>query len=171
MTAPETGKQPNMNKEETIDYLRKRDIEVEVTEHQAVYNMAELDSVDLPYPDRDAKNLFVRDDKKRNYYLISVKDDKRVDLKEFRKAQGLRALSFASADDLAKIMDLTPGSVSPLGILNDEERKVTFFLDEAFKGGLVGVHPNDNTATVWLRTEDLTALLEEHGNAVSFAEL
>lgn len=171
MTAPETGKQPNMNKEETIDYLRKRGIEVEITEHQAVYNMAELDSVDLPYPDRDAKNLFVRDDKKRNYYLISVKDDKRVNLKEFRKAQGLRSLSFASADDLAKIMDLTPGSVSPLGILNDEERKVTFFLDEAFKGGLVGVHPNDNTATIWLDADALMHIVEEHGNEARYVDL
>ena len=171
MTAPETGKQPNMNKEETIDYLRERGIEVEVTEHQAVYNMAELDSVDLPYPDRDAKNLFVRDDKKRNYYLISIKDDKRIDLKEFRKAQGLRSLSFASADDLAKIMDLTPGSVSPLGILNDEERKVTFFLDEAFKGGLVGVHPNDNTATIWLDADALMHIVEEHGNEARYVNL
>lgn len=171
MTAPETGKQPNMNKEETIDYLRERGIEVEVTEHQAVYNMAELDSVDLPYPDRDAKNLFVRDDKKRNYYLISIKDDKRIDLKEFRKAQGLRSLSFASADDLAKIMDLTPGSVSPLGILNDEERKVTFFLDEAFKGGLIGVHPNDNTATIWLDANALMSVIREHGNEARYVDL
>lgn len=160
-----------MNKTETIDYLRERGIEVEVTEHQAVFNMAELDAVDLPYPDRDAKNLFVRDDKKRNYYLISVKDDKRVDLKEFRKAQGLRALSFASADDLAAIMDLTPGSVSPLGILNDEERKVTFFLDRAFEGGLVGVHPNDNTATIWLDANALMNVIREHGNEARYVDL
>lgn len=160
-----------MNKTETIDYLRERGIEVEVTEHQAAFNMAELDAVDLPYPDRDAKNLFVRDDKKRNYYLISVKDDKRVDLKEFRKAQGLRALSFASADDLAAIMDLTPGSVSPLGILNDEERKVTFFLDRAFEDGLVGVHPNDNTATIWLDANALMSVIREHGNEARYVDL
>lgn len=56
-----------------------------MTEHEAVFNMAELDSVDLPYPDRDAKNLFVRDDKKKNYYLITVMGDKRVDLKELER--------------------------------------------------------------------------------------
>jgi Ala-tRNA(Pro) deacylase len=122
----------------------------EVTEHAAVFNMEELDAVDLLYPDADAKNLFVRDDKKRNYYLITVKGDKRVDLKEFRKKHGLRNLSFASADDLMNIMCLIQGAVTPLGLLNDEERKVTLYLDVAFGDGLIGVHPNDNTATLWM---------------------
>ncbi len=57
-----------MNKQETYDYLTKKGVEYEVTEHKAVFNMAELDEVNLPYPECDAKNLFVRDDKKRNYY-------------------------------------------------------------------------------------------------------
>lgn len=160
-----------MDKQETYDYLESHGIEFETTEHQAVYNMEELEAVQLPYPDRDAKNLFVRDDKKRNYYLITVMGDKRVDLKEFRKAHGLRALSFASADDLLAIMGLTPGAVTPLGLLNDEDRKVTLFLDECFKGGLIGVHPNDNTATVWLQTQDLVCLVEEHGNSVHVTEI
>ena len=86
-----------MNKQETYEYLRTRNIEFEITEHKAVFNMKEFADVELPYPQWDAKNLFVRDDKKRNYYLITVKGDKRVDLKEFRKQHGLRNLSFASA--------------------------------------------------------------------------
>ena len=110
--------------------------------------MAELDSVELPYPEADAKNLFVRDDKKRNYYLITVKGDKRVNLKEFRRANGLRPLSFASADDLMMIMELIPGAVTPLGLLNDSENRVKLYLDSSFGDGLIGVHPNDNTATV-----------------------
>ncbi len=160
-----------MTKQETYQYLTDRGVRYEVTEHPAVFNMAELDAVRLPYPDRDAKNLFVRDDKKRNYYLITVKGDKRVDLKDFRKRHGLRPLSFASPEDLMAVMGLIPGAVTPLGLLNDEERKVTLFLDSAFSGGLVGVHPNDNTATVWLQAEDLTRLIEEHGNIVCVAEL
>ncbi len=160
-----------MNKQETYQYLTDRGVRYEVTEHAAVFNMAELDAVRLPYPDRDAKNLFVRDDKKRNYYLITVKGDKRVDLKDFRKRHGLRPLSFASPEDLMAVMGLIPGAVTPLGLLNDDERKVTLFLDSAFSGGLVGVHPNDNTATVWLQAEDLTRLIEEHGNPVCVAEL
>ncbi len=160
-----------MTKQETYQYLTGRGVRYEVTEHPAVFNMAELDAVRLPYPDRDAKNLFVRDDKKRGYYLITVKGDKRVDLKEFRKKHGLRPLSFASPEDLMAVMGLIPGAVTPLGLLNDAERKVTLFLDSAFSGGLVGVHPNDNTATVWLHSEDLTRLIEEHGNTVCVVEL
>ena len=156
-----------MTKQETYDYLAVHGINFEITEHMAVFNMEELDAVELPYPDRDAKNLFVRDDKKRNYYLITVKGDKRVDLKAFQQAFGTRKLSFASADDLMAIMGLIPGAVTPLGLLNDAERKVTLYLDEAFMGGLMGVHPNDNTATVWLRAEDLVRLIREHGSTVN----
>ncbi len=160
-----------MNKQEVFEYLTERGVTYEVTEHAAVFNMEELDAVDLPYPDCDAKNLFVRDDKKRNYYLITVKGDKHVDLKQFQQAHGTRKLSFASADDLMSIMGLIPGAVTPLGLLNDSERKVTLFLDSAFGAGLIGVHPNDNTATVWLRTEDLAGLIREHGNAVNIVEI
>ncbi len=156
-----------MTKQETYDYLTEHGVSYETTEHAAVYNMEELDAVELPYPDRDGKNLFVRDDKKRNYYLITVRGDKRVDLKAFRKEHGLRNLSFASADDLMSIMRLTPGAVSPLGLLNDEERKVTLYLDDAFGDGLIGIHPNDNTATVWLKSGDLVRIIEEHGNPVN----
>lgn len=160
-----------MNKTETYQYLKDKGVPYEVTEHGAVYNMEELAAVDLPYPDCDAKNLFVRDDKKRNYYLITVKGEKRVNLKEFRKAHGLRNLSFASPDDLEKIMGLIPGAVTPLGLLNDEEKKVIFYLDQEFEESLIGVHPNDNTATVWMQSKDLLALLKEHGTEVNVVEI
>ena len=157
-----------MDKQQTYDFLTASGVEYEVTEHEAVYNMEELDAVDLPYPGADAKNLFVRDDKKRNYYLITVKGDKRVDLKEFRKTHETRPLRFASEDDLMAIMKLISGAVTPLGLLNDDERKVQFYIDEDFMAGSgrIGVHPNDNTATVWLQASDLIKLIEEHGNAV-----
>lgn len=80
--------------------LTERGIWHEITEHPAVYNMEEMAAVDLPYPEADGKNLFVRDDKKRQYYLITVRGDKRVDLKAFRQANHTRPLSFASAEDL-----------------------------------------------------------------------
>ena len=160
-----------MTKEETYAYLTAHGVGYEVTEHPAVFNMEELGAVELPYPDRDAKNLFVRDDKKRNYYLITVKGDKRVYLKEFQQAFGTRKLSFASADDLAAILGLIPGAVTPLGLLNDTEHKVILYLDSAFGDGLIGVHPNDNTATVWLSTGELIRILREHGNEVKLVEL
>jgi Ala-tRNA(Pro) deacylase len=159
-----------MNKQEVYDFLKEKGIPYEVTEHQAVYNMEELDAVELPYPDRDAKNLFVRDDKKSHYYLITVRGDRRVNLKDFRKKQNLRNLSFASPEDLKEWMDLEPGAVTPLGILNDEKKEIGFYLDSAFGDGLIGVHPNDNTATVWLKAPDLIGLLKEHGNSVTIVD-
>lgn len=162
-----------MNKQEVYDFLKERGIWVEITEHKAVFNMEELDSVELPYPQYDAKNLFVRDDKRKNYYLITVKGDKRVNLKEFRKKNQTRPLTFASEDDLLGIMRLTPGSVTPLGILNDDERKVKFYIDKEFLDelGIIGVHPNENTATVWLKTADLLKIITEHGNEYEVVEL
>lgn len=160
-----------MNKAKTYEFLNKSGVNYEITEHKAVFNMEELGEVKLPYPEFDAKNLFVRDDKKQNYYLITVKGDKMVNLKEFRKKYGLRNLSFASAEELMKIMGLTPGSVTPLGLLNDEGHIVKFYLDSEFNGTLIGVHPNDNTATVWLKSEDLIRIIKEQGNEVSLAEI
>lgn len=160
-----------MDKQQTYKYLDEHNINYKVTEHRAVFSMDELDRVELPYPQWDAKNLFVRDDKKRNYYLITVRGEKRVDLKDFRKKHGLRTLSFASADDLMDILKLTPGSVTPFGLLNDEQCRVHFFLDSQFENNMMGIHPNDNTATVWLKTDDLVRLIEQHGTAIEFVEI
>lgn len=160
-----------MNKQETYRFLKEHGISCEITEHKAVFNMEELDSVELPYPEWDAKSLFVRDDKKRNSYLITVKGDKRVDLKAFRKAQGLRPLSFASAEERMACLGLIPGAVTPLGLLNDPEHRVRFYLDTEFLGNRIGVHPCDNTATVWLQAEDLMRLIWEHGNEADWVTL
>ena len=89
-----------MNKSETLYYLDQRGIKYEIVEHQAVYNMAEMEQIDLPYPEADAKNLFVRDDKKRNYYLLTIKGNKRVNLKQFQEENSTRWLILASTLDL-----------------------------------------------------------------------
>lgn len=162
-----------MDKNDIYEYLKIENIWFEVTEHEAVYNMEELSAVDLPYPEADAKNIFVRDDKKKNYYLITVKGDKRVDLKNFKEKYETRRLSFASENDLMNIMELIPGSVTPFGLLNDGEKKVQFYIDKDFKNppGLIGVHPNDNTATVWIKTDDLINIIKKHGNKVNIIEI
>lgn len=158
-----------MTKQETYDLLRAAGVEFEITEHPAVFNMDECAQLELPYPEADAKNLFVRDDKHREYYLITVRGDKRVDLKAFRRTHGTKPLTFASPDELMALMKLTPGSVTPLGLLEDREHRVHFFLDEEFllPPGRIGVHPNDNTATIWLHTEELLSVLRTHGTDIS----
>ncbi len=162
-----------MNKDKIYELIKDKNIWYEITEHKAVYNMQELAQIKVPYPEKDAKNLFIRDDKKRNYYLITVKGDKKVDLKEFRKNNNTRPLTFASSEDLMEILNLIPGAVTPLGVLNDKERKVTVFIDEFFKEepSIIGIHPNDNTATIWLYTKDLIDIIKEHGNAVEIINI
>lgn len=162
-----------MNKEEIYKLIKEKGYWHEITEHKAVFTMDEVNDIYVPYPEYDAKNLFVRDDKKRNYYLITVKGNKKVDLKEFRKNNNTRPLSFASENDLMTILNLIPGSVTPLGLLNDQELKVSFYLDKEFLTGkeIIGVHPNDNTATIWLKVEDLITLIKDHGNEVTIINL
>lgn len=158
-----------MNKQEIYKYLKEENISYEITNHKAVYNMEEASKIDIPYPNQDAKNLFVRDDKKKNYYLITVRGNKRVDLKEFSIKNNTRRLSFASKEDLMKIMKLIPGAVTPMGILNDENNIVKFYLDKEFleEPKFLGVHPNDNTATIWIKTVDLIHIIKKHGNEVN----
>ena len=81
-------------------------------------------------------------------------------------------MSFASKDDLESILKLIPGAVTPFGLLNDDEKKVKFYIDRGFLSGdgIIGVHPNDNTATVWLRAEDMIKIIEGHGNTVIIAD-
>ncbi len=157
-----------MKKQEIYELLKRKNICHEITEHPAVFSMEELPTIHIPYPDAVAKNLFVRDDKKKNYYLITVKGDKRVDLKAFRKEKGTRPLSFAAEEELKEIMQLLPGEVTPFGILNDEERRVKLFFDNSFFDfdGIIGVHPNENTATIWIQAKDLVDIIREHGNEV-----
>ena len=102
---------------------------------------------------------------------ITFRCSKRVDLKEFQRRHGTRRLSFASPEELLRLLDLTPGSVTPLGLLNDRDHAVRFCLDRDFDGGRIGVHPNDNTATVWLSVRALLALLRDRGTEIELVEI
>lgn len=93
-------------------------------------------------------------------------------MKDFRRNNETRPLSFASKNDLLDIMNLKLGSVTPLGLLNDKDNKVLFYIDKEFMKDkhIVGVHPNDNTATIWLKVKDLIEIIKEHGNKVNIEE-
>lgn len=71
------------------------------------------------------------------------------------------------------ILGLIPGAVTPLGILNDEERKTMVYIDDEFfqNNEIIGVHPNDNTASVWLKVNDLINIIKEHNNFIEIVEL
>ena len=68
-----------MIKQEVYDYLSAQGIQCEITEHPTLNNVEELLAAKLPYPEARAKNLFVRDDKKQHYYIITTKEQKRID--------------------------------------------------------------------------------------------
>lgn len=141
-------------------------------EHPPANTIEEIDSFHLPDANAIAKNLFLRDAKKRHYYLIVMRKDKTANLKEICLSLGSRPLSFASEEDLSNYLGLKKGAVTPLGILNDESRKVEVIFDKdllSFRN--IGIHPIENTATVWLSLTDLVGIIKMHGNTVSYLKL
>lgn len=140
-------------------------------DHPAAFTIEEMDAIALPHREAVAKNLFLRDQKGKRYFLVVLPGHKRADLKTLGEILGTR-LSFASEERLGQYLGLEKGSVTPLGVLNDEERVVEVFFDmELNSMPLMGVHPNQNTATVFLKPEDLAGLIRDHGNPFKRVEL
>ncbi len=158
-------------KQEVYALLNERGIEYEAIEHEAVYNMEEADALELPHREAGTKNLFIRDDKKRSYYVVSIPEHDRLDLKALREKLGSRPLKFAQDNELMDLMGLIPGQVTPFGTLNDTEHKVKVLISDYFRGGLMDAHPNDNTATMILKADDVVELLKSFGVDVSYIKL
>lgn len=167
----EDGETPMYGKAEVLSLLKDRGIGFEATEHPPVYTIDDMLALDMPHPDRIAKNLFLRDDKKRRYYLVVSREDRKVDLKALRTVLESRPLSMASEADLWEFLKLRKGAVTPFGVLNDPERRVDVLIDSFFEGGLMGVHPNDNTCTVWIGAEDLASIIGDSCASLRFGEL
>lgn len=108
----------------------------------------------------------MRDDRKKNFYLVSVPGHRSINLKTLAERIPSRKLSFASEADLWEWLRLEKGHVTPLGVLNDEQKDVIVVFDRALRGQQIGIHPMENTATIFLAFEDVRRLVEEHGNPV-----
>ena len=160
-----------MNKQELYQFLDEQKIEYSVIEHAPVYTVEEAEKLCLPHHEAGAKNLFLRDDKKRNYYLLTVRDALPIDLKQFQERIGSRRLSFASEEDLMRFLALKKGAVTPFGVLNDTQCAVQVYIDAYFANKQISVHPNENNATVYLAANDLVELLRTHGNKAEYIEL
>lgn len=158
-------------REPVLAALAAAGIEYELTDHPAVYTMEEMNALRLPHGEAVVKNLFLRDPKGRRFFLASLRGDKRADLKTLGERLGVR-LSFASEERLGELLGLEKGSVTPLGVLNDQERRVEVLFDADIRAmPLVGVHPNENTATVFLSPLELERLIRDHGNPFEWVEL
>lgn len=161
----------SITKEQIFQLLDRQGITYRHVAHKAVYTIAELDSLGLENTENIAKNLFVRDDKKNQYFLLVLKKEKHLNLKLLQEQKNIRRLSFASEADLSNILGLAKGEVTPLGILNDQEHRVSVLIDTEFKGKEIGIHPNVNTVTIWIQAEALFRFLKQFGNFLEWTEL
>lgn len=162
----------NSIRQKVYDVLEVMNISYDVVEHPAVYTIEEMEELNIDSKNEVVKNLFIRDDKKNRFFLIVLHKDKRADLRELRKQLNSRPLTFASEKYLFKYLGLNKGAVSPFGVLNDTECTVEVIFDKdilAFER--IGVHPNDNTATVWIRPQDLELVIKNHGNVISYIDI
>jgi len=162
----------NNAREKVFDTLKSMNMQYDVVEHPPVYTMEEMENLNIDSKNEVVKNLFVRDEKKKNYFLIVLRKDKQVNLKKIRTELNFKPLSFASEEDLEKYLGLSKGAVSPFGILNDTECRVEVVFDkDILLYEHIGVHPNDNTATVWISPRDLEFIIKNHGNSIRYLSL
>lgn len=155
------------NKEEIYEILKEKGFAFDVVEHIPVFTMEEMEK-EIQRDTRDiVKNAFLRDEKKKHWYLVLMEKDKSLDMNKLREKLGSSRLSFAREDYLKERLGVGAGAVSPLAILHDVEHKVEVLLDEDLaRHELVGVHPCDNTATVFMKTRDLEQLIRDNGNSI-----
>jgi Ala-tRNA(Pro) deacylase len=138
----------------------------EAYEHSAVYTIEELDAVHIPHREQIVKNLFLRDDKKKNFYLVTVPGHKTVNLKSLSERIPSRRLSFAGEESLRELLMLERGHVTPLGVLNNTQKNVIVVFDQSLQNRRIGIHPMENTATIFIAFEDIQKLIKDHGNTV-----
>ena len=159
-------------KEGVLKKLDELKIDYELMEHEAVYTIEEMENLNMPRIDEVIKNLFVRDEKKQNYYLIIVSKNKSVNLKELRRKIECKPLTFAKEEDLYKYLGLTKGAVTPLGVFNDKDAFVHLIIDkDLYSYERIGIHPNENTATVWVKLDDIIKLYKDNGNDIIDVEI
>ena len=159
-------------KEDIRVYLDEKNIPYEWFDHKAVFTIEEMMGIGLEKEEDIAKNLFLRDAKGKRHFLVVIQENKRADLKTLGEKIGAGKLSFASEERLMKYLGLTKGAVTPFGILNGTNCAVEVIFDADFQNKeVIGVHPNDNTASVFLAFSDLEQMIREHGNPVQFLSL
>ncbi|MCR5666524.1 MAG: prolyl-tRNA synthetase associated domain-containing protein [Eubacterium sp.] len=131
-----------------ITYLR--------TDHEAANTMEACNEIDRVLEVLICKNLFLCNRQKTKFYLLMMPGDKKFKTKELSKQIHSARLSFADSNDLLKYLDIEPGAVSVMGLMNDTEHAVTLLVDEDVKAGeYIGCHPCVSTSSLKLRTQDL----------------
>lgn len=147
------------------DFLARHEIQYTLYKHPAVFTVAEAQVHCSHIPGIACKNLFVLDSKMQKYYLITTPALKSIRINEIRKMIGAKKLHFASPEELATKLALLPGSVTPLGLVNNQEHDVEFLIDqEIWDADLSSFHPNTNTETITIDRENFHRLVSVLGN-------
>ncbi len=141
----------------TYNLLDSLGIEYFRIDHEAAYTMEACEEIDRSLGDAViCKNLFLCNRQKTAFYLLMIPGDKVFKTKELSRQIGSARLSFAGAEDMEKYLDITPGSVSVLGLMNDKDNAVRLLVDEdILKGEFFGCHPCVNTSSLKLRLSDV----------------
>lgn len=158
-----------MNQIDIFKILEALEIPFTLQEHPAIFSEKDSESVEIFLEGIDVKNLFVKD-KEKNYALVSMDLHKRADLKKIAAELGFGRLSFCSPDELMHFLNIAPGSVSPLCILFDTEKKVKVLFDKNFQNQKVIIHPLRNTASISLDFNDLLKFVNHYGHDFLFGD-
>lgn len=154
------------------DILSDLRIQYEKHDHPAVFTVADSDTYDIHLDGAHTKNLFLTTKEKDTYYLLVVDSAKRVDLKSVANFVNKKKLTFAPPEMLFRYLEVTPGSVSPFGLINDAGKDVIVLVDkDLMLFDKVGFHPNTNTATLIISTDDFKKFLDWCANTCFFIEV
>ncbi len=148
-----------LNKEIRVyDFLDKLGIQYQRIDHEAAMTMEACEEIDRALGDNTTicKNLFLCNRQETDFYLLLMPGDKPFKTKDLSAQIHSARLSFAKPEYMEKYLDITPGSVSVLGLMNDSEKKVQLLIDEdVMKEPYFGCHPCINTSSLKFTTEDL----------------
>ena len=140
----------------TYDFLYELGIEYFRTDHEEANNMEACNVIDAVLGVVICKNLFLCNRQKTNFYLLMMPGDKKFKTKELSSQIGSARLSFADPEDMLKYLDIEPGAVSIMGLMNDKDHAVKLLIDEdVLKGEYIGCHPCVCTSSLKMRTEDI----------------
>ncbi|MGN0432096.1 MAG: prolyl-tRNA synthetase associated domain-containing protein [Lachnospiraceae bacterium] len=138
------------------ELLDRLEIPYERLDHDAMMTIEACQDVDKLLGISICKNLFLCNSQKTKFYLLLMPGEKRFDTKTFCKQIGSPRLSFAPAEYMEEFLNITPGSVSVLGLMNDKDRRVSLYIDEeVLAAEEFGCHPCINTSSLKLKTADI----------------
>ena len=140
----------------TYDFLDELGIEYKRIDHEEASTMEVCAKIDEALKATICKNLFLCNRQETDFYLLMMPGDKKFKTKDLSKELEVARLSFANEKYMEKFLDITPGSVSVMGLMNDKEKRVRLVIDEdVLKGEEIGCHPCINTSSIKFSTKDL----------------